>query len=163
VPGNVLQERSLPVELLAPVPTPRAAVLQLEEPRSVESTPLASVVILAGTALFGSDCQTAASCAEHRLAPISASPTCENRAPTPCRGLDVMKHERDAFRRAVRRALTRSPDPRGCGFDPTFSRIAHPFATLTLLTRSTSRSTEDRHLVDTGTRTCRTSRESLRH
>jgi hypothetical protein len=44
-----------------------------------------------------------------------------------------MKHERDAFRRVVRRALARSPDPRGSGFDPTVSRIAHPFVTPPLL------------------------------
>jgi hypothetical protein len=94
---------------------------------------LASRVILAGTALFGSDCQTAAFCAEHRLAPIPASPTCENRAPTPRSGLGRMEHERDAFRRVVRRALARSPDPRGSGFDPTVSRTAHPFVTPPLL------------------------------
>jgi hypothetical protein len=44
-----------------------------------------------------------------------------------------MEHERDAFRRVVRWALTRSPDSRGSGFNPTVSRIAHPFATPPLL------------------------------
>jgi len=56
-----------------------------------------------------------------------------------------MKHERDAFRRVVRRALTRSSNPRDGGFDPTDSRIAHPFATPALPTRSASRRTNDRH------------------
>lgn len=77
----------------------------------------------------------------------TASPTCENRAPTRGRGLGAIEHGRDAFRRVVRRALARSPDPRECGFDTTDSRIAHPFATPPLLTRSASRRTEDRHLA----------------
>jgi hypothetical protein len=64
MPRSVLQERSLTVELAAPMLTPRAVAggASLDRDRS-----LASVVALTGTALFGSDCQTAASCAEHRL------------------------------------------------------------------------------------------------
>jgi hypothetical protein len=132
--GTLCKERSLPVELLAPVPTPRADHMGAAGGASLGRVrPLASVVILTGTALFGSDCQTAASCAVHRLAPIPASPTCENRAPTPRSGLGRMEHERDAFRRVVRRALTRSPDSRGSGCDTTVSRTAHPFVTPPLL------------------------------
>jgi len=48
----------------------------------------------------------------------SASPTCENRAPTPRRGLGGMKHERDAFRRVVQRALTRSTNPEDVALTP---------------------------------------------
>jgi hypothetical protein len=79
---------------------------------------LASVVILAGTALFGSDTkrQLPAPCIGLRR--HSASPTCENRAPTKGRGLGVMKHERDAFRRVVRRALTRSTNPEDVALTP---------------------------------------------
>jgi hypothetical protein len=48
----------------------------------------------------------------------SASPTCENRAPTKRRGLGGVKHERDAFRRVVRRALTRSTNPEDVALTP---------------------------------------------
>lgn len=49
------------------MPTPRAVAggASVDPNRS-----LASFVVLKGTGLFGSDCQTAASCAEHRLTPI---------------------------------------------------------------------------------------------
>jgi hypothetical protein len=77
-------------------------------------------------------CRMAASCAMHRLAPIRGESTCENQAPTRCRGLGDIGHGRDAFRRVARKTLTHSPESCGSGFDPTVARLAHPFATSPL-------------------------------
>jgi hypothetical protein len=131
VPWNVLLERSLTVELLAPVPTPRA--VWLVEPRSVESDLSRPLSFSQAPPSSGPIANRQLPAPSIGLRRCPASPTCENRAPTPRGGLGRMKHERDAFRRVVRRALARSPDPRGSGFDPTVSRTAHPFVTPPLL------------------------------
>jgi hypothetical protein len=96
------------------------------------SRPLASSVILPGTALFGSDAerQLPAPCIDLRR--YSASQTRENQAPTRCRGLGDSEHERDAFHRVVRVALARFPELSGGGFDPTVTQLAHPFTTSPL-------------------------------
>ena len=106
--------------------------------------PLASHVILTGTAPIGSDTVRQLPAPRIDLRRHTASHTCENRAPTHYRGLGDSKHERDAFRRVVRETLTHLPESCGSGFDPTVARLAHPFATSPSPNRLASQRCDDR-------------------
>jgi len=120
MPGNVVQRTFAAGGAVAPVPTPRTDPLGCGWRSVARRRPISRVY-----------------CHSHRHRPVrvripngsflrrciglrrhSASPTCENRAPTPRRGLGGMKHERDAFRRVVQRALTRSTNPEDVALTP---------------------------------------------
>jgi len=66
------------------------------------SRPLASRVALRGTAVFGSDTERQLPAPWIGFRRYVGESTSENQAPTRCRGLGAIEHERDAFRRVVR-------------------------------------------------------------